>query len=160
MKWNIRHCTRYEYAAPVRDSFNEVRLKPVTNEAQRVESFDLTVRPPVKVGHFTDFYANWVSHFDVSDPHCALEIDASSVVTPHPLQPLGPDARPAPLDQLSQPALQEKHFDYLQASRFVDIEPPTWRLAIDATQAQTDAWQAALAIMRFVNGFITYTPQS
>lgn len=160
MKWDIRHRTRYEYAAPVRDSFNEVRLRPVTNECQRLEAFDLTVRPLVRVGHYTDFYANWVSHFDVNDPHTALEVEASATVTTHASKPLENDARPAPMETLRAAALLEKNFDYMQASRFIDTDAPTWRLAIDATQGQTDAWQASLAIMRFVNGYLKYTPQA
>lgn len=158
MKWDIRHRTRFEYAGPVRDSFNEVRLKPVTNEHQRLETFDLTVQPSVRVAHYADFYANWVSHFDITEPHAWLEVETRAVVTTHPIAPLGTDARPAPMEELRKAALRENCFDYTQASRFVDTDPATWRLAIDATQGQTDAWQAALSIMRFVKNYITYTP--
>jgi transglutaminase-like putative cysteine protease len=160
MKWDIRHRTRYEYAAPVRDSFNEVRLKPVTNEHQRLEAFDLTVQPSARVGHYTDFYANWVCHFDITDPHTWLEVETRATVTTQPFNPLESGAHPAPLGALREAALRENCFDYTQASRFIDTDPPTWRLAIDATQGQSDTWQAALAIMRFANGYLTYTPQA
>jgi transglutaminase-like putative cysteine protease len=51
-------------------------------------------------------------------------------------------------------------FDYLGASRFVDIEPATWRLAVDATEGMTDPWQAARAIMRYVHGYLAYSPDT
>jgi transglutaminase-like putative cysteine protease len=51
-------------------------------------------------------------------------------------------------------------FDYLSESRFVDIEPTTWRLAVDATSGISDQWQSARAIMRFVHGYLAYTPAS
>ena len=47
MKFDILHRTRYDYAAPVRDSFNNVRLQPVSNQEQTVESFLLRVLPTV-----------------------------------------------------------------------------------------------------------------
>jgi transglutaminase-like putative cysteine protease len=160
MKWDIRHSTRFEYAAPVRDSFNEVRLKPITNEHQRLDAFDLTVQPAVRVGNYMDFYANWVNHFDVTDPHIWLEVETHAAVTTHPLKALESDARPAPLEAVRQVALKENCFDYTQASRFIDTEAPTWRLAIDATEGQSDTWQAALAIMRFAHDYLTYSPQA
>jgi transglutaminase-like putative cysteine protease len=160
MKWNIRHRTRYEYAAPVRDSFNEIRLKPISNESQVLEQFDLTVLPATRVGHYTDFYANWVSHFDVNEPHSALEVESRAVVSTRGGKVLDESARPASMESLRARGVIEKHFDYMQASRFVDIEAATWRLAVDAAQAQTDAWQASLAVMRFVNTYLKYTPQS
>lgn len=160
MKWNVRHCTRFEYADPVRDSFNEVRLKPITNEHQRLETFDLTVDPSVRVGHYKDFYANWVNHFDITEPHLWLEVETRATVTTYPVRPLEYHARPAPLETLREVAFKENCFDYTQPSRFVDIEPLTWRMAIDATQGQTDVWQASLAIMRFVHGYLSYTPLS
>ena len=39
MRFSIIHRTEYKYASPVRDSFNEVRLQPLSNEQQTVESF-------------------------------------------------------------------------------------------------------------------------
>jgi transglutaminase-like putative cysteine protease len=51
-------------------------------------------------------------------------------------------------------------FDFAQASRFTGASPEMCRMAVDATQGQTDAWQAALAIMRFVHGRMAYEPQS
>ena len=54
----------------------------------------------------------------------------------------------------------DRCFDFVQASRFTDTSPETWRLAVDATEGQTDAWQAALAIMRFVHGRMAYEPQT
>ena len=58
MRLQVTHRTRYEYASPVRESFNEVRLKPVTNEHQLCDSFLLKVLPPVRLAHYMDFRAN------------------------------------------------------------------------------------------------------
>jgi transglutaminase-like putative cysteine protease len=51
-------------------------------------------------------------------------------------------------------------FDYVSPTRFVDLDPATWRLAVDATSGTTDPWQATLAILRFVHGYLNYAPAS
>jgi hypothetical protein len=62
-RWQIHHRTSYTYRAPVRESFNDVRLKPPSNERQSVESFILTTTPAAPVQQYRDFYANCVHHF-------------------------------------------------------------------------------------------------
>ena len=44
--------------------------------------------------------------------------------------------------------------DFVQGSRYVELEVESWRLAIDAAVGQSDAWQAVLAIMNFVHDFL------
>ena len=156
MKWEIHHCTRYQYLAAVRDSFNEVRLRPVNANGQRVETFDLSVKPAVRIGHYTDFYLNSVSHFEIPDPHSTLEIESRAVVSTSSLPPLPEDGVFAPMAEIALAATSERCVDFVQESRYVDTQPETWRLAVDATQGQVDVWQAALAIMRFVHGHLAY----
>jgi transglutaminase-like putative cysteine protease len=135
----------------VHDSFNEIRLRPLTDRRQRLESFDLTVNPAARVDHYQDFYGNWVHHFDVFEPHKLLEMQTRSVVAVHPEPPLPEDAQTAPMSDIRQAAQSERCFDFIRASRFTDLEPATW---------QKDVWQAALAIMRFVHDRLDYEPLS
>ena len=58
MRYDIYHRTRYDYAAPVRDSFNDVRLQPMPIPEQTVENFLLRVLPAARLTHFKDFYSN------------------------------------------------------------------------------------------------------
>jgi transglutaminase-like putative cysteine protease len=160
MRWAVRHRTAFSYAGPVSDSINEVRLQPVNNSQQQVESFLLTTQPAAPVNHYLDFYGNWVHHFDVLEPHTMLAMETQAVVVTHPPPPLPEDARLAPLSVLREVARSEPCFDFVQPSRFTDTSPETWRLAVDATEKQTDAWQAALAIMRFVHRLLEYEPRS
>jgi transglutaminase-like putative cysteine protease len=160
MRWDILHRTRYDYAEPVRDSFNEVRLKPVSNEHQRLESYLLKVLPATRLAHSTDFYANWVHNFDLIEPHTSVLIESHAVVSTFPLLPLALEATPAPLATLPEATRIDRCFDFLQTSRYVDLEPETWRLAVDATQGQIDAWQATQSIMRFVRGHLEYESNS
>jgi len=160
MKFDILHRTRYVYAAPVRDSFNDVRLEPPSIPEQTVESFLLRVLPAVRMKHYTDFYSNWVHHFEIPEPHGYLLIESQSRVITHWPSAIPDDAMLCPLAKIGEVANIERCFDYLQSSRFIEMEADAWRLALDATDGQTDVWQAVLAIMRFISGFLKYEANS
>jgi transglutaminase-like putative cysteine protease len=67
---------------------------------------------------------------------------------------------PWPLARIGEARKDTRNYEFLEMSRYVDISPETWRLAVDATIGQTDTWRAALAIMRYVHSRIEYVPNS
>lgn len=161
MRLHVTHRTRFTYAEPVKDSFNEVRLKPTSASGQVCESFHLDIQPPSAISEYIDLYRNCVHCFEVSRAHHELSITATSIVDTVD-QPLGPadDATPAPLANMGACARTELCHDFLQPTAFVEASPELWRLALDATQGITDAWQASLAIMRHIHREFRYLPES
>ncbi|HVU08515.1 MAG TPA: transglutaminase family protein [Verrucomicrobiae bacterium] len=160
MKYDILHRTRYVYAAPVRDSFNDARLQPVPDARQTVESFLLRVLPAARLSHYTDFYSNWVHHFEIPEPHAYLLIESHSQVVTHPPEKIDAGTELCPLEKLGEAQNVERCYDFLQSSRYIEIEADAWRLAVDATIKHTDVWQSALSLLRFVHGFLKYEPNS
>ncbi len=160
MKWDILHRTTYHYAAPVRDSFNEVRLQPMATDHQRVDSFLLKVYPPSRLAHYQDFYHNIIHHFEIPEPHGSLVVESVARVSTLPGSQLPKDAAPFPLARIEEAVVWERCYDFLQPSRYVDLAPETWRMALDAIAAETDTWQAAQALMRFVYGHLKYESAS
>ncbi len=160
MKWEILHRTQYAYALPVSESFNEVRLHPVSDEWQQVNDFLLKVLPATRLRHHRDFYSNIVHHFDIPEAHRMLVVESFLHVTTKSQPPLAATETPFPLARIGEAAREPRVFDFLQESHFVDFSPETWRFALDATAGATDTWQAALAIMRFIHGRTKYEPKS
>lgn len=160
MKWEIIHRTEYKYAAPVRDSFNEARLQPFSDEWQTVEHFLLKVLPAARLRHHHDFYSNVVHHFEITEPHTTLVVESHLRVVIKPRPPLGEAETPWPLARIGEAEHATRVFDFLQESRFVEMSPEFWRMAIDATQGVTDTWQAAQALMRAVYQQFKYEPNS
>src|SRR5580658_3848137 len=154
MKWEILHRTQYTYASPVYESFNEVRLHPFSDEWQQVNDFLLRVLPATRLRHHRDFYSNIVHHFDIPEPHTTLLVESFLHVTTKQRPALAATDTPFPLARIGEAGREPRIFDFLQQSRFVDLSPETWRLALDATAGAIDTWQAALAIMQFINGRI------
>jgi transglutaminase-like putative cysteine protease len=160
MKWEIIHRTSYAYAAPVRDSFNEARLQPFSDEWQTVDHFLLKVLPAARLRHHLDFYSNVVHHFEITEPHATLSVESNLRVTIKPRPVLSATETPWPLARIGEAERETRVFDFLQESRFVETSPEFWRRAIDATQGITDTWQAALALMKLVHGSLKYEPNS
>jgi transglutaminase-like putative cysteine protease len=160
MNWEITHRTHYAYAEPVRNSVNELHLQPISSEEQTLESFDLRISPEARVRHYHDFYSNDVHHFEIPESHSELTIESRSLVMTHGHISLVPDARPASRRLLKDVVKVGRCYDFIQASRFVDVAPETWRLALDAIHDEDDVWQCAQRLMAFVNQHLTYQSNS
>lgn len=158
MKLRVCHRTRFVYGAPVRESFNEARLQPVSGPRQACNSFQLTITPPPRVLTFPDFYQNTVHQFEVMPPHTELLVEAVSLVTTSEAPGLAVDAATGKLGIMTPQAQNERCFDYLQASTYVDVSKELEAMAQLATHGETDAWQAAQHIMEFVHREFSYQP--
>jgi len=160
MRWNIVHRTEYRYAVPARESFNQVRLMPMSTEGQKIEAFEMSVNPSAPLRQYRDFYANVVHHFEVMEPHEALVIESKVRACTSAPVPLPEEARLFPLERIGEASRAFRCHDFLNASRYVDLEPLTWRLALDALDGESDTWQAARALVRFVHRHLAYESHS
>jgi len=159
MKLHVIHRTRYEYSAAVIESFNETRLQPTSVDGQSCDSFLLKVLPSTRLSHYLDFYMNCVHFFELPEPHTSLSIESNSTVTTVS-HTLPPDQVTVPMSRLEECLAMEQCYDFLQSSKHVDTGSAIWRLAVDATMGEQDAWQAAVRVMRFIHSEFEYEPAS
>ena len=91
---SLLHRTTFAYVGKARDSFIEVRLKPVDDAGQICRSFDLRIEPAAQVREYIDFYSNTVHYFDIVAGHDRLMIEAVSEVetTPNSARPAVPSS--------------------------------------------------------------------
>ena len=157
MKLQVVHRTTYEYAEAVTQNYNELRLQPVSQDGQNCDAFHLKISPDARLSRYLDFYLNFVQFFEVHDPHGSLVIQSTSEVTTSDAR-LPDDATTAKRERLPECLRLEKCYDFLQPSTFVATPPEVWRLALDAAHGQSDVWQAAVAIRRFIHANFSYTP--
>jgi transglutaminase-like putative cysteine protease len=159
MKLHVTHRTHYEYPTPVIESFNETRLQPVTTDAQTCHSFILRVLPSTRLSHYLDFYLNCVHFFEIPESHSSLSVETSSIVTTS-ADLLPDDATTVPVTRLRECLAMESCYDFLQASKYVEITPSLWRLAIDATVGETDVWKTAVSVMQFIRREFKYESEA
>jgi len=156
MRLRIFHRTRYTYRALVRDSHNEVRLRPATDDSARCEFFLLNVNPPVRLKHYRDEWMNYVHWFDIAEPHAGLSIDAQLTVhTSSPYTAGMPHG-------VSFEALNNLQDDLLtpllKSSNYVDIHREIWKEALDVKTAADDVFATAEAIMTHIHTNWAYIP--
>lgn len=159
MHLRVLHRTRYHYRLPVIDSYNEVRLRPATDNPDRLTSYILRVHPPRRVQHFRDEHLNYVQYFELPEPHQELIIEANSKIhttTQYPdgVTPLGVFFEDIAGDQ------DDMHRPFLTASRYVSTEQDIWRLALDIRDERRDVFETATAIMGHIHAHWTYQPHS
>src|SRR5438034_6309657 len=115
MRLHVTHRTRFIYAEPVKDSFNEARLQPASSGGQQCNDFRLRVLPPAILSDYIDLYQNTVHLFEVSRLHRELTVTATSRVQTSD-KPSGPprDATTLSLTQMHECARLELCHDFLQ----------------------------------------------
>jgi len=153
VRYRITHRTVYTYDSPVHESFNEVRLRPVSDEHQTCLAFELTVDPPASVISFMDYYGNEVHNFSVPYLHDRLEIVATSDVVTFATvnQPASgprenePDRSPPLAGLVNEPAFQNDQAEFLIPSTYVPLEEET--AAITRTLLAQDPEASAYAFL-------------
>lgn len=92
----VVHRTRFQYSSPVSLSQNELRMSPVDTGLQQVLEHSIQIQPAVDIFSHRDHFGNLVHHFNILEPHEALEIVARSVVQTTNAVSCGPESHPDP----------------------------------------------------------------
>jgi transglutaminase-like putative cysteine protease len=164
MQLHLLHRTTFVYAGPVRDSFNEVRLRPVDDDTQKCRSFDLRITPGVGDGvrDYLDYYGNRVHYFDLAASHDTLIIEAESEVHTTPMAER-PPVLMVPLRDLADAGTNDElHAEYLAESHYVPEAVELWRETQDvfSEAGRRDAWSDCLRLGQHVYKTFTYRPNS
>jgi transglutaminase-like putative cysteine protease len=159
MLLRVVHRTTFRYAGEARDSFNEVRLCPITDRTQVCKRFNLKTDPEAPVRQYEDFYGNLVHYFDVSGGHDRLVVEADSVVE---TLPADADAVPeVPSSALSNSTERDMLAEFFNASPYVPLEVELWRFAQDAlADGRGDIWNDVRRLGRHVHRNFSYRPKT
>ena len=81
MKFEIQHTNIFQYESEVDQSLNTIRLKPRSDERQRLLSYRIAITPSSLTREHTDIWGNTVGSFYIPEQHQILEIHTSSIVS-------------------------------------------------------------------------------
>lgn len=160
MRYQIRHRTTYAYASPAYESFNEVRLRPVSDDQQTCLNFTLTIDPPAPVIQFDDYYGNAVHDFGIPYLHERLTIEAVSDVITFAAadQPLaGPersdhDDSAMLADVVADDYFADDHAEFLTPSSYVALEYET--ATISSAILSADPTPSTYGYLRAAAGWV------
>ncbi len=156
MLLHLLHRTTFLYAGEARNSFNEVRLRPVDDAAQTCRSFALRLKPDAVVCDYADFHGNTVHYFDIEAGHRSLVVEAESEVETRA------DAGRKAVPVISPEALagspeREMQAEFCADSQYVPLAPELWREAQDAlADGRGDVWSDVIRIGRHIHSSFDY----
>ena len=156
MRLDIRYRTTFTYDALVRESQNELRACPITDEYQHLVSYRVTTSPSAKVSSFVDYWGTRVDAFGHRAPHIAMEVTAEATVEtlPRPLFSAGSHR-----SALTDPQFRDDHAEYLVPSPHAE-----WGQGVEAAAAAQvalagpDTVSTLLALHRLVGMSLQYSP--
>lgn len=156
MRLDIRYRTAFSYDDLVRESQNELRACPLTDEHQQLLSYRVTTAPSTKVSSFVDYWGTRVDAFGLRTPHVAMEVLAEATVETSPRPLFSAASHRSALDD---PGFRDEHAEYLVASPHAEWGEGVDRLAsAQAELAGPDTVSMLLALHRLVGTALRYTP--
>lgn len=162
----VDHDTRYEYACPVELAHHLAFLRPLEDERQQVEAFEMSVEPEPthhSTGH--DVFGNQRVFFSLHSPHQALRVRARSRVRLAAPAPFLAAATPA-WELVAARLCSQAGTPYEPASEFAVCSPYVPRLALLRELAPPlftpgrPLAEAAMALMHWVHAEFRYESAS
>jgi transglutaminase-like putative cysteine protease len=143
MGWRLRvvHTTEVSYSGPVRTSFNEVRMTPLTLPAQVTLESRVSAGPGVPVWTYCDYWGTYVSVFDLPEPHDKLTVQAQATVETGQLLE---DQVPSPLSwaELRARAQASRLLEFLLPTPLTTVTPELAAVVTDAVRGADPAGTA------------------
>jgi len=157
-RYDIRYRCRFTYEQLVRESQNELRACPASDEHQQLVSYRVQTTPSSRVLSYSDWFGTRVDSFGVREPHLVLDVVADATVETRPRPLLTVDPR---IETVEDPAFADAHVEYLERTPHADWDGEVAAEAVrQAELAGPGVVSRVLSIHRFVGSHLTYAPGS
>ncbi len=158
MGWRLRvvHTTTVTYTEPVRASFNEVRMTPLTLPSQVTLESRVSAGPGVPVWTYSDYWGTYVSVFDITEPHRDLVIRAQSTVETDQA-PADPGWTLLPWAELRARAAAGRLLEFLTPTALTTVTPAVAGPVVDDVRG-ADPVETAVEIASRVRARVSYMP--
>lgn len=160
MRLRITHTTRYHYPTPASESHNELRLMPLSDDAQTCLDIRLELTPPAHIRAY-DLPSGRVHFFDTRVRHSELAIQAQSLVITHRQNPfLFLPASQEDGEFYRRESVRQDYAEFLVPTERVQLYPETDRIAAIARKQASGAGVVPflMALTRQLNRVLTYAP--
>ncbi len=147
MSWRIkvRHSSGFRYSAPVRASYNEARITPLSTPQQSTVHAEVLVEPRASTYRYWDYWGTLVHAFELHDAHEELTVIGTATVETGMAAPFTGHAT---WEEVA--AVADRFAEYLGETAHVPIddEVSAWARTISSSQSPAAALQRAVALVR------------
>jgi transglutaminase-like putative cysteine protease len=158
VRLDVRYRTVFSYDALVRESHNELRACPTTDDRQQLIAYRISVSPSARTLAFTDYWGTRVDAFGVRAPHDSLEIVAEAAVETGRRRAI--TVTPS-VGELREPRFRDLHAEYLQPTRNTEWGPAIHKEAERLVERNgPDVVRTVLALHGLVGARLEYVSGS
>ncbi|HEX8552814.1 MAG TPA: transglutaminase family protein [Abditibacteriaceae bacterium] len=131
------HETMWNYEQPIRGTFTEARLCPMSDASQTCREWSVSVDPLRPMSESIDYFGNLVISFNILPPHKCVVVTGHSVVETH-RNPFAPtpvdtfDESRARMDYLSFDGPVEEHVEVERLAELCEISDARNRSPFDS----------------------------
>lgn len=156
----VVHTTKIDYPQPVVTSYNEARMRPVSDHRQEIRRSQLEITPTTWTDTYQDYWGTTVAAFEVLRPHKQLKITANSVVEILPSFSDFEQLRmqcSATWEDLAGDNVLDAFAEFLTVTPATDVPKAVVDLARTASHG-LEPFQAAEAICLAIRDHLEYVP--
>jgi transglutaminase-like putative cysteine protease len=161
MKYQIEHINKFEYETTVDQSMNTIRLKPRTDECQRLISYRADIQPTSLTKEHTDLWGNHVESFFIPEKHNHLEAKTSSVVSIQKSPFIKRiDFSPEMRDIFHSSLFQRHYLTFLNKTRYTYVTMDQVEEVLNEIGDLENPVQFSLNLMEYLFNAFNYDPEA
>ncbi len=159
MRFFIEHTTEYIYPQPASEAFSELRLRPRTEQRQKLIWYQTQVTPLVSMDNYIDYFGNTVETLSIPFRHSQVSVTSRCEVETHPVRDMlsGLDITVSEAQSLYQNQRMTL-FDFLHSSRYVSFSPAQATLSRELLPERSSFSTAVLGLNHYIFQRFTYRP--
>ncbi|MFC4713362.1 alpha-E domain-containing protein [Planococcus dechangensis] len=161
MKYKIEHTNIFQYETIVDQSMNTIRLKPRTDECQRLLSYRADITPATLTTNHVDIFGNNVETFFIAEHHQHLEVKATSIVSIQKSPFIHRIDYSREMNIIFHSQLFAEHYmAYLSNTAYTYILPEQLELIDRELGKMTNPVQYSIEVMEYLFDHFTYDGES
>jgi len=159
--YHVNHCTEFHYDQPVHENIFILYMKPLENEYQKLDTFNLNIWPHAKLFEYKDYNNNNRHVCSIVKEHQDLKIQSSFKIKVKALEPLPDDLDPKAWKELEQLQKTEKMWTWLQSGYFTRSSEALLKFIKDSgIKKEKDPLSSLKKLNKVLFSLFEYSPQS
>ncbi|MDG5472796.1 transglutaminase family protein [Jeotgalibacillus sp. ET6] len=159
MKYEIEHTNTFHYETIVDQSMNDIRLKPRTDECQRLLYYRSEITPASLTKEYIDLWGNSVESFFIADFHQSLEVKTISTVSIQKSPFIGRIDYSPEMQSIFHSDLFKRHYlASLNQTAYTFVEQQQVDKIVQEIGDTENPVQFSLNLMKYVHDMFEYDP--
>ena len=157
MKFQIEHINKFYYETAVDQSMNTVRLKPSTDECQRLLSYRTEINPSSLPKEHFDIWGNTVEEFYIPEKHTHLEVKTTSIVSVQRSPYINQIIYSTEMREIFNSQLFREHYlSYLNETQYTFMRADQIQQVTDVVGEMSNPILFSINVMKYLHDTIGY----